>query len=39
MEEDIKKEMETEKTKDTNEIEEILELARDVKLTEEELLL
>jgi molecular chaperone GrpE len=38
MEEDIKKEMETEKTKDTNEIEEILELARDVKLSEEELI-
>ena len=38
MEEDIKKEMETEKTKETNEIEEILELARDVKLSEEELI-
>jgi molecular chaperone GrpE len=38
MEEDIKKEMEMEKTKGTNEIEEILELARDVKLSEEELI-
>jgi molecular chaperone GrpE len=38
MEEDIKKEMETEKTKETNEIEEILGLARDVKLSEEELI-